>query len=89
MIRKPRSSASWVAPVLTVLVLASLMATPLVVSDTYSLHFVWKVLFWAMLASAWNIAGGYAGQFSLGHAAFFGIGAYASVLLYGKAGISP
>jgi branched-chain amino acid transport system permease protein len=89
MIKKSRSPSSWVGPLVTVIVLASFMATPLIVSDTYSLHFVWKVLFWAMLAAAWNIAGGYGGQFSLGHAAFFGIGAYASVLLYNNAGISP
>ena len=36
---------------------------------------------WAGLALAWNIAGGYAGLISFGHAAFFGIGAYASTIL--------
>ena len=36
------------------------------------------ILLWAGLASAWNIAGGFAGQISLGHAAFFGLGAYTS-----------
>ena len=34
------------------------------------------------MALAWNIVGGFAGQISLGHTAFFGIGAYASTLLY-------
>lgn len=76
-------------PVLTLVLLASLMALPLIVTDTYSLHFIWKVLFWATLAAAWNIAGGYGGLFSLGHAAFFGLGAYTSILLYTQAGISP
>jgi branched-chain amino acid transport system permease protein len=38
-------------------------------------------LLWAGVASAWNIAGGFAGQISLGHAAFFGLGAYTSTLL--------
>ena len=70
----------------TVLVLGAL---PLMVSDSFSLHFIWKVVFWATIAAAWNIAGGYAGQFSLGHAAFFGIGAYTSTLLYQHFGISP
>ena len=37
------------------------------------------VLLGAISASAWNIVGGYAGQVSVGHAVFFGIGAYASV----------
>ena len=44
---------------------------------------------WAGLAIAWNIAGGYAGLISFGHAAFFGIGAYASTILGVKAGITP
>jgi branched-chain amino acid transport system permease protein len=44
---------------------------------------------WAGLALAWNIAGGFAGQISFGHAAFFGIGAYTSTILIVKADISP
>src|SRR5690606_13622362 len=51
--------------VLTLLALAALF--PAFVTDTYALHFLWKILFWAVVASAWNMAGGYAGQFSLGH----------------------
>ena len=39
------------------------------------------VWMWAGLALAWNIIGGYAGYISFGHAAFFGIGAYATALL--------
>ena len=44
---------------------------------------------WAGLAIAWNIAGGYAGLISFGHAAFFGIGAYTSTILGVQAGITP
>jgi branched-chain amino acid transport system permease protein len=44
---------------------------------------------WAGLALAWNIAGGYAGLISFGHAAFFGIGAYTSTILGVKAEITP
>src|SRR5262249_57194978 len=36
---------------------------------------------------AWNLVGGYAGQLSLGHAAFFGIGGYGLALFHGKLGI--
>ncbi len=43
----------------------------------------------AYMALAWNIAAGYAGQFSLGHPLFFGIGAYASTMLYLKLGLTP
>src|SRR6478752_10888774 len=44
---------------------------------------------WAGLALAWNIAGGYAGLISLGHAAFFGIGAYTSTILFLRFGLTP
>jgi branched-chain amino acid transport system permease protein len=44
---------------------------------------------WGGLALAWNIAGGYAGLISFGHAAFYGIAAYASTILAQRAGISP
>lgn len=46
-------------------------------------------LLFAAMAQSWNIVGGLANQISLGHAAFFGIGAYASTLLYLRLGISP
>src|SRR5436190_2144925 len=41
------------------------------------------------LGAAWNILGGYAGQFSFGHAAYFGIGAYTSTLLFLRLGVTP
>lgn len=47
------------------------------------------ILYWAFLGTAWNIMGGYAGQFSFGHAAYFGLGAYASTVLFVDYGISP
>jgi branched-chain amino acid transport system permease protein len=43
----------------------------------------------AQLGVAWNIVGGYAGQVSLGHAAFFGVGAYTSTLLLIRFGVNP
>jgi branched-chain amino acid transport system permease protein len=46
-------------------------------------------LFWAYLGQSWNILGGYAGQFSFGHSAYFGIGAYASTLLLLNQGVNP
>jgi branched-chain amino acid transport system permease protein len=44
---------------------------------------------WGGLALAWNIAGGYAGLISFGHAAFFGIGAYTSTILSVNYEITP
>jgi branched-chain amino acid transport system permease protein len=46
-------------------------------------------LLFAAMAQAWNIVGGLANQLSLGHAAFFGIGAYTSTILLVKFGITP
>jgi branched-chain amino acid transport system permease protein len=56
-------------------------AAPLVVRDAFLLDSLVLILIWGTCAAAWNVAGGYAGQISLGHAAFFGIGAYGAALL--------
>ena len=60
-----------------------------VIADKFYLHVLIMMLFYAGASLAWNIVGGYAGQLSLGHAAFFGIGAYTSSLLFVNDGISP
>ena len=52
----------------------------------YFLEILISVLLFGYLGSAWNILGGYAGQFSFGHAAYFGIGAYTSTLLFLRLG---
>ena len=48
-----------------------------------------RVLLFAFIGVAWNLIGGYAKQLSLGHAAYFGLGAYTSTLLQIDFGISP
>jgi branched-chain amino acid transport system permease protein len=55
----------------------------------YELRIATLVVMFAGMASAWNLIGGYANQTSMGHAAFFGVGAYVSALLFAKFGISP
>ncbi|MET0484102.1 MAG: branched-chain amino acid ABC transporter permease [Candidatus Rokuibacteriota bacterium] len=54
---------------------------PIFVRDAYFLDTLVLILLWGALSAAWNIAGGYAGQVSIGHAAFFGIGAYSTALM--------
>lgn len=49
---------------------------------------LWNVAFAIVLASAWNILGGFAGQVSIGYSAFLGIGAYTTALLALR-GVSP
>lgn len=56
-------------------------AVPLVVHDQYVLHIIIMVLFYAVLASSLNLVVGYVGEFSLGHTAFLGTGAYAAAIL--------
>lgn len=57
--------------------------------DTYLQSLAILILFWALLGQGWNIMGGYAGQFSFGHAAFYGLGAYTSTWLLVYAGVNP
>jgi branched-chain amino acid transport system permease protein len=61
---------------------------PLLNLNTYVMHILILVLMWSVMGMAWNILGGYTGQVSFGHAAFFGVGAYAAGILYYQLGIS-
>jgi len=70
------------------LIVATLCAIPLVASTT-ALHLFVLIFFYAYLGQAWNLLSGFGGQFSFGHAAFFGLGAYTSSLLWLHLGISP
>ena len=53
------------------------------------LNFVMMALYAALLAQAWNILGGFGGQFSFGHALFFGTGAYVQAIAQVQFGINP
>jgi len=68
--------------------LAVLLALPAVLSSYAVTVFIF-IFFYAFLGQAWNIVGGYAGQLSAGHAAFVGIGGYASALLSMRLGLTP
>jgi branched-chain amino acid transport system permease protein len=72
-----------------VVVVIGVLAIPQVISSDYYLDILIMILLWAALAAAYNISGGYAGQFSLGHSVFMGLGAYTSTILFWKLGISP
>jgi branched-chain amino acid transport system permease protein len=62
---------------------------PLATRDAFFLDSIVLIVMWGALSAAWNVAGGYAGQVSLGHAAFFGIGAYAAALVSVRFGQTP
>ncbi|MGH7367619.1 MAG: branched-chain amino acid ABC transporter permease [Candidatus Rokuibacteriota bacterium] len=62
---------------------------PFFVRDAFLLDGLVLILIWGTSAAAWNVAGGYAGQISLGHSAFFGLGAYGAAILVTRWDLSP
>jgi branched-chain amino acid transport system permease protein len=74
------------APILAVIV--ALAALPLVIESNVALNFLKVVLMLALAGTGWNLLGGYGGQFSFGHAVFFGTGAYATAVLQVKFGLN-
>ena len=57
--------------------------------NSFYLHLMIMIFMHAVMAQSWNVIAGFSGQISLGHGAFFGIGAYATSFLYVQYGISP
>ncbi|MFI4987167.1 MAG: branched-chain amino acid ABC transporter permease [Alphaproteobacteria bacterium] len=71
------------------LLLAALLPLPWLVHSDFWLNLAIMALYYGFLGQAWNLLGGYGGQFSFGHAAFFGTGAYASAVLQVRLGLDP
>ena len=80
---------SWRSNGIYLVILAAFVVLPVFNMSSYLLNMLIMMLLFAYLASAWNILGGFAGQHSLGNAAFVGIGAYTSTYLFNTYGISP
>jgi branched-chain amino acid transport system permease protein len=74
---------------LTLAIALAVLGLPFAIRQPAYQNYAILVLMAAQMGVAWNILGGYAGQVSLGHAAFFGIGAYTSSMLATHAGLSP
>ncbi len=74
--------------ILGILAIAFFAVIPFFI-QTYFMHILIMIFSFTYLSCAWNIIGGFAGQLSLGHALFFGIGAYTSTLFFLNLGISP
>jgi branched-chain amino acid transport system permease protein len=72
----------------TLAVLVALAAVPLVVHSNVTLNFLVVALMIALAGQGWNILGGYGGQYSFGHAAFFGTGAYVTAILQMRYGVN-
>jgi branched-chain amino acid transport system permease protein len=74
------------APVLIVIV--ALAAVPLLGASNVLLNFLIVALMIALAGQGWNVLGGYGGQYSFGHAAFFGTGAYIAAVLQVRYGVN-
>ena len=75
--------------VVEIVVLACCVLAAVTARNRYAVDIMIRTYLWAGLALAWNLAGGYAGLISFGHAAFFGVGAYTSTILLLNYGVSP
>ena len=73
-----------------IVLFAVVMALVPVATDSgVVLNFVTMALSAALIAQAWNLLGGFGGQFSFGHALFFGTGAYAQAIAQLQGGLNP
>ena len=77
-----------ISPLLIISVVV-LLAIPLILGQRYLLRVMINIFFFAALGSAWNIIGGFAGQLSLGHAAFVAMGAYPTAMLLKNFNVAP
>lgn len=70
------------------LALALLAAVPFITASNVVLNFLTMALLIALVGQGWNLLGGYGGQYSFGHAAFFGTGAYVTAILQVRYGVN-
>jgi branched-chain amino acid transport system permease protein len=84
-----QQGAAPVATIIAIAVLALLCAIPSFVESPYALHIMILLFLSTIMGEGWNIIGGYAGQYSVGHAAYFGAGAYGTLILLNMKGIPP
>ena len=68
---------------------AAIVTLVLVARSGVVLNFVMMALYGCLMAQAWNLLGGYGGQFSFGHALFFGTGAYVQAIAQLQGGLNP
>jgi branched-chain amino acid transport system permease protein len=88
--RRPRIGGFATEAPIAALVLAALFGLiHLFSGDSFTLNILAATLMYAGLSSAWNIIGGFGGQFSLGHSVFFALGAYVTANLFLRFDISP
>src|SRR4029077_13638015 len=85
---RPVRSKRVKGPLLIAAVVAALATVPLFVHSNVVFNFLVVTLLIALTGQGWNIVGGYGGQYSFGHAAFFGTGAYVTAILQMRYGLN-
>jgi branched-chain amino acid transport system permease protein len=81
-------AAKWKIVALVVAIVV-LLVLPQMVSSSFAIDIFIRILLFSFIGVAWNLMGGYAKQLSLGHAAYFGLGAYTSTIMQVNYDISP
>ena len=80
----------WIGAAAILLLLAGLVLLPQALrGQAFELRLLTMMFLYAVLGHGWNILGGFAGQTSIGHGVFFGLGAYASTVLFIRYGVNP
>lgn len=87
-IRQAASSRFPLVATIYAVVLIALFMVPVISGGQFVYHVVLTIFLFAALSTAWNITGGFVGQMSLGHGVYYGIGAYAGIILM-NFGVSP
>ncbi|GAB6276614.1 MAG: branched-chain amino acid ABC transporter permease [Rectinema sp.] len=83
-----RALPKWAKAVFLVALGLALLALPVVYPKSYIMGVLCRILMYIILAGSLNVINGYSGQFNIGHAGFFCIGAYTEAILATKAGFS-
>lgn len=87
----PSATTRWIMRsglLILLILLVAVLAIGVSRNDYYA-SVVFQICFWSTVGCAYNVSAGYAGDLSLGHGAFLGLGAYTSTLLFMERGISP
>lgn len=75
--------------IIGIVILGTLFFFPAFIQSPYALHMMILFFLSTIMGESWNIIGGYTGQYSVGHAAYFGAGAYGTLVLLQKWEIPP
>jgi branched-chain amino acid transport system permease protein len=79
----------WRRHILVILIMIVLFAFPIIRPPLFFLTLFFSMFMYVGLTESWNLMGGYTGYVSLGHTAFFSIGAYTTAVLMNRLGASP